>query len=512
MVDKHNEGAILAQLQDQTKLMLLGLFRGLNRQSEKEKSLQLIGRFVQKKLGYQSIYLDVNEGQRTIGIEYLSEEEKLNDEHEIFRFSQPIDFYKEIVMLSEEVEIESIFPRFAQIFSPKSIYSAPVFSQNRLTGLFIVYHCHKKHTSMEMHYTLKQISREMTAVFARIERYNTSLERMLRLTALENILMYDVKEEMDGAEMIQCIVKAIPEATGMERCTLALLTEDGQHLLPHYSTFLEYEVSKDQSYPMDPAKTKDHTGILAIENKEPIVVYDARTDERCDAELAKQLGVYSNITLPVLDIHGRPLGVLYLDNAAYEIFSGEQIRFLQIIARHLGLVISKIDYIANLRIRAKYDGLTGLFNRHTFDTIYEAFYNGIKHEKMDFAILMVDIDNFKEVNDQYGHPVGDEVLRKMARAMQQSLRDHDVIARYGGEEMIIILKGSNPPEAKGIAERIRKSIESLEIQGIRITVSIGMANFRYDSYEKDELITIADKCLYEAKRKGKNQFLSTESK
>jgi len=150
------------------------------------------------------------------------------------------------------------------------------------------------------------------------------------------------------------------------------------------------------------------------------------------------------------------------------------------------------------------DQLTGIHNRRHFDEILYSELEHFKTHKKNFNLLMIDIDDFKIINDKYGHLFGDEVLRKVANQIKISTRDYDFIARYGGEEFGVILSHSNSNEWGVIAERIRRNVESINLRyDIKVTVSIGAAcNQENDSIE--EIIERSDKMLYKAKNEGKN--------
>jgi len=132
------------------------------------------------------------------------------------------------------------------------------------------------------------------------------------------------------------------------------------------------------------------------------------------------------------------------------------------------------------------------------------------------GLIMLDIDDFKSINDTYGHPQGDVVLRRVARVVADNSRDADFPARYGGEEMALILPHTDLEGAYAIAERVRTAVEALRIprkdeQGtLRITASLGVAATTDGS--KDELIAHADAALYEAKRQGKNRTVRAEAR
>jgi diguanylate cyclase (GGDEF)-like protein len=156
------------------------------------------------------------------------------------------------------------------------------------------------------------------------------------------------------------------------------------------------------------------------------------------------------------------------------------------------------------------DFLTSLVNRRSFLEIAEIAYQRMKIDKGQLAIIMLDIDNFKNVNDRYGHKAGDTVLSAVASSIRKSLRQGDVAARYGGEEFIILVVGSSAEQALHIVERIRQAVAQLAIQIeeviIRITISLGLACMNPDQVlPLDLLINFADQALYMAKQQGKNR-------
>jgi diguanylate cyclase (GGDEF)-like protein len=165
------------------------------------------------------------------------------------------------------------------------------------------------------------------------------------------------------------------------------------------------------------------------------------------------------------------------------------------------------------RVMANTDSLTGLLNRRRFMEIAEIAVQQAKNDRGQLATLMLDIDHFKNVNDQYGHQAGDGVLSAVAASIRKSLRGGDVAGRYGGEEFIILLVGASSEQCFKIAERIRLAIARLEIpmdQGtVRVTVSLGLMVINTDQdLPVEDLIHCADQALYRAKQQGRNRTVA----
>lgn len=161
------------------------------------------------------------------------------------------------------------------------------------------------------------------------------------------------------------------------------------------------------------------------------------------------------------------------------------------------------------------DALTGLHNRRQFDLALESESRRAGRYHHPLTLLMIDIDHFKPVNDEYGHPVGDVVLRELAQIFISALRETDCICRYGGEEFAIILPETDSATAQPIAERIRQSVEANDFKvlgssPIGITISVGCASIHRQVINPQRLLDRADKCLYAAKNEGRNRVVSVD--
>ena len=163
------------------------------------------------------------------------------------------------------------------------------------------------------------------------------------------------------------------------------------------------------------------------------------------------------------------------------------------------------------------DPLTGVYNRRFMEQRLREEVSKARRYHFELAVLMLDLDNFKRINDELGHQAGDQVLIEISNLFDRELRDSDILARYGGEEFLIIATNTAPTAAATLAERLRICIEAHTFltdfseaaqQGIRITVSIGVASFADSSNDEESLIKLADRNLYRAKHGGRNQVVA----
>jgi len=191
-----------------------------------------------------------------------------------------------------------------------------------------------------------------------------------------------------------------------------------------------------------------------------------------------------------------------------------KIKELQSNLQELVKILALAIKTPHLYSRTITDGLTGLFSKRHFFTQLQTAFEQLKHhpgkEPPPLSLLMIDLDHFKSVNDTYGHPVGDEVLKTFARLIKDNLRLDAMAFRYGGEEVAVILPGTDQKTAFLVAERLRKKMENLNFTvpketEIKLTISIGLATISPQTADPQELVNQADNALYEAKQTGRNK-------
>jgi diguanylate cyclase (GGDEF)-like protein len=190
----------------------------------------------------------------------------------------------------------------------------------------------------------------------------------------------------------------------------------------------------------------------------------------------------------------------------------EDIEMAQTLTEQLSITLASLQLRENLRQQAIRDPLTGLFNRrYLMESLFQNIGRAARHHTQVCA-LMIDIDDFKHINDTYGHELGDLVLKRIASEMQLCTRKEDTLSRYGGEEFCLICPDLSDKYAKEMAERLCDHVRqiNLEIEEAnisRITISVGMAIYPEHGHNSEELLRAADEALYQAKAHGKNQAL-----
>ena len=221
------------------------------------------------------------------------------------------------------------------------------------------------------------------------------------------------------------------------------------------------------------------------------------------------LSIFSSEEFVVVPLKGRDksIGLIVADNLfTKRSITKDDIRILMMFANQAGTAIENSQLYERTLVKAHKDALTDLWNHGYFQYVFDEKLKNTKERVSNLSIIFLDIDNFKNYNDTWGHQKGDEILSRISRIITDSSRKIDFVCRYGGEEFAIILPDASKRDAMIIAERIRANIEQLSQ---KITVSLGVASFPDDGANKADLIQAADQALYEAKREGKNRVKTT---
>jgi len=334
--------------------------------------------------------------------------------------------------------------------------------------------------------------REIEGEIQRLERENTIM-----------LELYEIAKEMSKAlsfkDMFKIVCYTLQKNFSFDKGFLVTLRSD----LDIFQINKIYELSPSLEEELKEVYLPHRVYYKIMESlfyKRGLFYFDGE-----DKEMINKFNIDIDIpfVISTLKLGKTVIGFLVLENFKKEEFS----RF-SVFSTQLSLELRRIMLYENVEKMAITDSLTGLYVRRKIIESLELEIERAKKHKFFLTFLMLDIDHFKKCNDRFGHLVGDYVLSEIARILKTNLREIDLIGRYGGEEIAILLLNTKEDEAKIVAERIREKIAHFPFQAynerFRITVSIGGAVFPKDGDSSLELINHADNALYSAKKQGRN--------
>ena len=327
-----------------------------------------------------------------------------------------------------------------------------------------------------------------------IERRNWMTNAVKKL----NESMNEIDEENFWTRLVQIAV----ELMQAERGSILVFDEKQNALTTKSAVGARADFIKNESETLGARVARTVLG-----RGKPLLAINANTIGLPPAPSEYEYKSNSFICYP-MNIGGRKIGVLNIaDKADGDAYNEFDLELLHAIIPQFAVLIDR----AVLKNRAGEfeqlsvtDALTGLLNRRYLEERLAEETKRSNRYGYPMSFMMIDVDNFKSYNDNFGHPEGDKTLQMVAHSLKETLRDADVAARYGGEEFSILLPQTTSDDALTIAERIRKNIESTEFPHREVTVSIGIASCSHIVCTPPEIIKAADKALYEAKRKGRN--------
>ncbi len=222
----------------------------------------------------------------------------------------------------------------------------------------------------------------------------------------------------------------------------------------------------------------------------------------------KLKGIESLLVLPLV-CADEAIGTYTIASRRKNAFGKDAREMLGVIANQVAVSLENAKMYRQMETMATTDGLTGLLNHRTFQERLSEMMSRSERNGLTCALILTDIDHFKKINDTYGHPVGDQVLKQVARLLEQGVRKIDMVARYGGEEFAIVMEGADAEGAQQLAERIRLDVAKQQFQSDKgafsVTLSLGIAATPLDATEKHALIERADQALYHGKHNGRNR-------
>ena len=328
--------------------------------------------------------------------------------------------------------------------------------------------------------------------------YSLERHRALQLEAI-NAIAQQMTSVLDVKELLSKVCLLVHYAFHIPHVSV-LLKEDEDMVLQAHHGELTLRIPEGGRLPAGAGLWGKalKTGKTAIENDV--------------ANCPDYIGLYAEtsarICIPLVSF-GHTLGVLVLDSSKENAFKHADTQPLESVADICATALQNANYVERVKQLAYLDGLTGIFNRRFFELrIIEEIARAQRFE-MGMAVIMADIDQFKLLNDEFGHLLGDEVLRQVTSIFQRQLRKIDVVCRYGGEEFAIILSQTDPQHAFAVADKLRRLIETWQFPGVprAVTISAGVASYGCHGTTRDELVKAADAGLYAAKQSGRNRVV-----
>ena len=289
-------------------------------------------------------------------------------------------------------------------------------------------------------------------------------------------------------------------------CLLFLIDEERQELALFAS-------KKQERLPAIRAKHGDQFDRHVLRTHTPLLVNDVRRDFRFTVALSPSRDISSVIACPLL-LAQRPAGVLRLDSVKPSSYTQDDLRFLDILLDLVATAVTNAKLFARTQQLAMTDGLTGLLLRRPFLEQVTRELTRAGRSREPVSVILLDIDHFKEYNDTFGHTAGDVILKDVATLLREALPAGGVAARYGGEEFVVLLPRAARPQAREVAEKIRRLVEG-RVRGSgrspqrSVTASFGVATFPEEATGEFELIRIADGRLYQAKHEGRNRVCAS---
>jgi two-component system, cell cycle response regulator len=333
------------------------------------------------------------------------------------------------------------------------------------------------------------------------ERFYQATARLARALSPEQVMETAFDAAAAIAEFDAAVIALYDREHGRHRVAAIRVAPGGEGVIdPAVLTGLEF---------------KDNAGLasMVVKNRhylpaagEPREVSAPIYTKRIKLDEARSL-----LVLPLLSAD-EPVGTLMLCARADKRFTKDVREMLAVIANQVAVSLENGLLYRKMETMATTDGLTGLTNHRSFQERFGDLLERAARHSHRAAVLLCDVDHFKKVNDNFGHPIGDEVLRRVAKVLQEVARKIDITARYGGEEFAVVLDNADVHQARTVAERIRLEIGKLVVETekgpLSVTESIGVAAFPEDGRDRATLIERADLALYHAKHTGRNRVVT----
>lgn len=331
-----------------------------------------------------------------------------------------------------------------------------------------------------------------------IEKTNRKLENLVKDLSLLYEIGQGINQTIDLDQLYQVMGDVLKRHLRLETFSLMVWNAKEQRLEVKSAFGFEQGLSVMQM------TFKSGEGIAGEAIKSGHEIYSADTQNE-SRFIDKGVALSGSLLAVPLSYKGENLGVINFGRERAHAFGSNDIKLLILVANQVALAMANARLYTQTRELSVTDELTGVFNRRHFSQVLQMEWKRVVRFKRDLSLLMIDVDFFKRYNDTYGHLKGDEVLKGIGSLLTTNLREVDTVARFGGEEFIVLLPDTDKRGAMAVAEKLRYMVQE---KITHITISVGVATFPDDVQEMEDLIDHADIALYEAKDKGRNRVLT----
>jgi len=378
----------------------------------------------------------------------------------------------------------------------RSELAIPMMVRGEVVGVLDCQSDEVDHFDKETIRLLTLFSMQAAVALQNAKLYSLERQRARQLEAINTIAQQSTAV-MDLEDLLERVCSVIQHAFQVPHVSLCLREESELVLRAHHGTLTPRIPPGGRL----PARTEPWSNVLS--SGSTLVENDTRSAPQLIILFAEAV---SRMSIPLISF-GQTLGVLTLHSDKPNAFRIQEFQSLESVADICASSIQNAHYVERIRQLSYLDGLTGMFNRRFFELRIMEEIERARRSQAGMAIIMADIDHFKRLNDEFGHLLGDEVLRQVSSLLHQQLRKIDVVCRYGGEEFAILLTQTNAEHAMNVAEKLRRLVEGWQFPGVprTVTLSAGVAAFPDHGTTRDELIRAADVALYAAKQAGRNR-------
>lgn len=395
-------------------------------------------------------------------------------------------------------------PMMARFLKSFEVYEStitchlPLIASDRMIGFMWLWGESLRESDLP---TMSVFASQVAVAIENARLYEEQQHRLHDLALLHEISK-NVSASLDLGEVLNRVVQGAVEAVGADAASLNLLLETGQ-------ARMMASVGMSEQFKARTDVRPGGTTMTVIRTRQPLLIPDVTQRPDLVKSIVQEEGIKSLIVLP-LPGRERVMGAMFVFWHQEHAFSDDEVRLLTTFANQAALGIENARLFAEVQNLALTDPLTGLYNRRGLFQLGQLEFARARRFGRPFASMMLDIDRFKRVNDVYGHPVGDQVLQALAKHCQGSVREIDLVGRYGGEEFVFLLPETTLDKAREIAERLRKTIAQTPIPTeageLNVTISAGLAMYDENTADLETLIARADQAMYVAKHKGRNRI------